>query len=52
MLSECRVERDRHKPHVRVTASGCQFAGFRLSDPQTEAMFFAKTYHGTQYKCE
>ena len=52
MLSECKVVKDRHKPRVRVAASGCQFAAFHLSDTQTGAMFFARIYHGTQYKYE
>ena len=51
MLSECRVERSRHKHRARVTA-GCQFVAFHPSETQTGSIFFAKTYHGTQYKCE
>lgn len=52
MLAECTIVNGKRKPHAPLTSFLYPFVMLRLLDIQTELVFSAEIYHGTQYKCE
>ncbi len=52
MLSECRIENNKHKPRALLIFFVRLFAVFRLLDTQIGLTFSVEIYYGTRYKCE